>query len=111
MDGECASFYGGSTPIAGYGYFGASVSPKIFDYRHLSRLKRKYERESGIRLAKNIRKLAVLRLVLPLLLFDTGMKAIQNNDNIRFLAAVGTKIDRGLLPAPQPISAGEGSSR
>jgi hypothetical protein len=30
--GEYGFFYGGSTPIAGYGYFGAGVSPKIFDF-------------------------------------------------------------------------------
>jgi hypothetical protein len=31
-DGEYGFFYGGSTPIAGYGYFGAGISPKIFDF-------------------------------------------------------------------------------
>lgn len=31
-DGEYGFFYGGSTPIAGYGYFGAGLSPKIFDF-------------------------------------------------------------------------------
>lgn len=31
-DGEYGFFYGGSTPIAGYGYFGAGMSPKIFDF-------------------------------------------------------------------------------
>jgi hypothetical protein len=31
-DGEYGFFYGGSTPVAGYGYFGAGVSPKIFDF-------------------------------------------------------------------------------
>jgi hypothetical protein len=30
--GEYGFFYGGSTPLAGYGYFGAGVSPKIFDF-------------------------------------------------------------------------------
>lgn len=30
-DGEYG-FYGESTPIAGYGYFGAGVSPKIFHF-------------------------------------------------------------------------------
>ena len=30
--GEYGFFYGGSTPIAGYGYFGAGMSPKIFDF-------------------------------------------------------------------------------
>jgi hypothetical protein len=31
-DGEYGFFYGGSTPIAAYGYFGAGISPKIFDF-------------------------------------------------------------------------------
>jgi hypothetical protein len=31
-EGEYGFFYGGSTPIAGYGYFGAGMSPKIFDF-------------------------------------------------------------------------------
>lgn len=31
-DGEYGFFYGGATPIAGYGYFGAGISPKIFDF-------------------------------------------------------------------------------
>lgn len=31
-EGEYGFFYGGSTPIAGYGYFGAGISPKIFDF-------------------------------------------------------------------------------
>ncbi|MFN2453486.1 MAG: hypothetical protein ABR577_04635 [Pyrinomonadaceae bacterium] len=31
-DGEYGFFYGGSTPLATYGYFGANVSPKIFDF-------------------------------------------------------------------------------
>ena len=31
-DGEYGFFYGGTTPIVGYGYFGAGVSPKIFDF-------------------------------------------------------------------------------
>lgn len=31
-DGEYGFFYGGSTPIAGFGYFGAGISPKIFDF-------------------------------------------------------------------------------
>lgn len=31
-DGEYGFFYGCSTPVAGYGYFGAGVSPKIFDF-------------------------------------------------------------------------------
>ena len=30
--GEYGFFYGGSTPIAAYGYFGAGISPKIFDF-------------------------------------------------------------------------------
>ena len=30
--GEYGFFYGGSTPIAGYGYYGAGMSPKIFDF-------------------------------------------------------------------------------
>lgn len=32
MRASTGSFYGGSTPIAGYGYFGAGMSPKIFDF-------------------------------------------------------------------------------
>jgi hypothetical protein len=32
QEGEYGFFYGGATPIAGYGYFGAGVSPKIFDF-------------------------------------------------------------------------------
>jgi hypothetical protein len=31
-DGEYGFFYGGSTPIATYGFFGAGASPKIFDF-------------------------------------------------------------------------------
>jgi hypothetical protein len=31
-DGEYGFFYGGSAPIADYGYFGGAVSPKIFDF-------------------------------------------------------------------------------
>jgi len=31
-DGEYGFFYGGSTPIATYGYLGAGASPKIFDF-------------------------------------------------------------------------------
>ena len=31
-EGEYGFFYGGSTPIAGYGYYGAGMSPKIFDF-------------------------------------------------------------------------------